>query len=110
MAAHETTVSLDAAMYLVHHVFLPPKLPGKDDFNAAHEALLVKMLRGALSEFEDHSSIDQRSVLSSIAFMLDKTRQVYDSHGHVDESKLKEAFRELREKGQFGKSSFHAIS
>lgn len=32
---------LEAALYMIHHVFLPPKLPNDDDTNAVHERILL---------------------------------------------------------------------
>ncbi|EED21984.1 conserved hypothetical protein [Talaromyces stipitatus ATCC 10500] len=100
MASQETNISPGAATYLVHHIFLPPKLPGSDDYNAAHEVWLVEMLYGALSRFKSHFSDNQRLTLASVAFMLEKVKQTHDSHGHVDEPKLKRALQELCEKAE----------
>ncbi|ORY67517.1 uncharacterized protein BCR38DRAFT_407490 [Pseudomassariella vexata] len=51
-------ISQDAFMYQVHHIFLPPKLPQKDDFDASHEQELLKNVLSAMETFKgyiDHS-------------------------------------------------------
>lgn len=100
MAAENLSISSDAALYIAHHVFLPPKLPGSNDFDGSHETLLMELLCKSLSEFKFHSAPQQRKAVAMSATMLHKMRQIHDAHGHLDESSFKIAYRELCKKGQ----------
>lgn len=47
---------MDQVTYLLHHVFLPPKLPGGDDFSADNDLALLQSVVFALEAF--HSLCD----------------------------------------------------
>ncbi|KAI6482732.1 hypothetical protein MCOR11_010877 [Pyricularia oryzae] len=44
-------LALDDLLYLVHHVFLPPKLPSGDDCSAKKEAAMLSTVHDALVDF-----------------------------------------------------------
>jgi hypothetical protein len=85
-----------AVLYMVHHVFLPPKLPQKDDFDAGFDDALLDMLSSSLQAFEHH--VDDKAVRST-RDMISNLRTMRDGSGAMDETKIKEALRGLHEKG-----------
>jgi hypothetical protein len=46
-----TPLSLEATLYLFHHIVLPPKLPQADDWKVEHENALLDMTVEALRTF-----------------------------------------------------------
>jgi hypothetical protein len=80
--------SARATEYLYHHVVLPPKLPQKDDNDAAHERSLFEMVIQALEYLlviVDESYID--TVASAIA-MIKNLRDNRDGYGDVSQVQL----------------------
>lgn len=49
------TLSPEAFEYIVHHVFLPPRLPQSDDFNHSHERQLLCVVLDASESTDDRS-------------------------------------------------------
>ncbi|KAI9824844.1 MAG: hypothetical protein M1819_000796 [Sarea resinae] len=86
-------------MYLIHHVFLLPKTPQKDDFDPNHEKILLKTTRDALQQFEATTSLDRQGVIASAGALIDNLRSVQDDSGSISEQMLEDALRELPEKG-----------
>lgn len=68
--------ALDDLLYLVHHVFLPPKLPNGDDGSPKKEAAMLSTAHDALVEFKDLVSQDQRAAVASVASMVQATISV----------------------------------
>ncbi|OKL60912.1 hypothetical protein UA08_03562 [Talaromyces atroroseus] len=99
MKAYEKDISRNAALYIAHHVFLPPKLPGSDDYSPECERILIEMLCESLSRFKSFMTDDQHNTIDSAASMLDMVKQVHDSFGHIDEAKLGSALEELCAQG-----------
>jgi len=92
--------------YLVHHIFLPPKLPQADDSNWENETILVDMIFDLLFEFENHIKDDQHALISSVIVAFDSLRAIHhevDSGGVISEEKLVNALRQLCERGKFPK-------
>ncbi|TLD19295.1 hypothetical protein PspLS_09901 [Pyricularia sp. CBS 133598] len=63
-------MALDDLLYLVHHVFLPPKLPNGDDGSPKKEAIMLSTVYDAFIDFENCVSQDQRAVVASVASMV----------------------------------------
>lgn len=102
----ETTnmgLSPEAIMYCVHHVFLPPKLPHKDDFDWNHEEVLLGITLDALVKFKDGGTNEQISVIDSVILMVANLRKVHDSSGSVgvvSESELTNMLKDLCNTGK----------
>lgn len=90
----------DAAGYLINHIFLPPKLPGADDYEPKHEKYLLDLLFEALSAYKSRMPVDHDNAIAFITSMVDRTRDIHDSHGHVNSSKLKSTLLELCDEGE----------
>jgi hypothetical protein len=91
---------MDASLYLFHHVFLPPKLPQEDDYDANCELILIDSVIHSLKEFRTLVPMHHRQVLDPVITMVARLREIHGSHGDVSEGKLKEAFQKLDAKGR----------
>ena len=60
----------DVLRYVLNHVFLPPKLPQQDDYDAEHEAALCQFVYGASLEFATFLSPSQQLQWSIVIQML----------------------------------------
>ncbi|KIW67539.1 hypothetical protein PV04_06783 [Phialophora macrospora] len=93
--------SPSAIKYMIHHMFLPPKLPCEDDSDRSHETILLRTTIDALREFKDWVIDDHHGTIDSIIGMVANLRAVSgtDSEGTVNEGQLFSALRDLPEKG-----------
>jgi hypothetical protein len=91
-------LSHDAIMYLVHHMFLPPKLPQQDDSHPDHETILLNTTISALREFSQCVTDDHHGAVDSVTDMVSTMITVmdtFDSKIIVSEWKLRNALRDL---------------
>jgi hypothetical protein len=93
-------------MYMIHHMFLPPKLPGEDDSTLDHETALLDTTLSALRDFEKWVTEDHIGTIDSVIDMVSSIARVSDGQGTVDEGKLFRALRDLVHKGR----QLHALS
>jgi hypothetical protein len=59
-----------ALLYVVHHVFSPPKLPQADDQNSTNDHFLCELTYQSAVAYRVYLPIDQRSQWNSILRML----------------------------------------
>jgi hypothetical protein len=85
--------------YLIHHIFLPPKLPGGDDSFPDHEKVLVQTILDALQEYGNSVAVDQVNIVRAVARTISSLKTVLDAEGHVDECSFSAELRALPEKG-----------
>jgi hypothetical protein len=79
--------------YLINHVFLPPKVPQEDDYNADYERLLLKVVLDALTIFKRHIPTDWLSATESVMHMVKDLENMLDNHGFINEKQLKELLK-----------------
>ena len=89
-----------AIMYLIHHIFLPPKLPHEDDFDSDYETILLDTTIDNLLKFKDCVTYDQRGIIDSVIAVVTTLRNIRDPFGAVSEGKLGNALRDLCKKGK----------
>lgn len=87
-------------MYMIHHIFLPPKLPGEDDSSPDHEIALLDITLDALRDFKKWVMEDHIGTVDSVIGMVSSMKGVSDSQGTVDEWKLSRALSDLPNKGR----------
>ena len=92
-------MTLEESLYLLHHLFLPPKIPQTDDYNAEHEYLLLERVIEALVSFKSYVSSADTVILSQIARMMVRLRKTHGPHGNVDEKQLEKVLTELPTQG-----------
>lgn len=86
---------------MIDHMFLPPKLPQKDDSSPDRERALVTITIDALEQFGDLVKEDQNGAVASVVSMVSAMRNTIDSDGTIDESKLFAVLNNLPEKGKY---------
>lgn len=88
-----------AFMYVIHHVFLPPRLPLEDDFDPQHEGILLDCISDALERFKAISGHDEELVVQTVLPMIENLISVRDVAGTISESKLQSVLRQLHDNG-----------
>lgn len=109
---NDKKIPVDAILYMFHHIFLPPKLPRKDDSSTANEEILLDTVFDSLEKFKcsfGANASDQSATVDSAIAMIANLRDVHDwgsilENGAVNENKLATALRSLSKKGEH---SFH---
>lgn len=88
-------------MYMIHHVFLPPKLPdgGKTRDLATEEQVLLRTVLETLDTFADFSNDNLDNTIKGVHSMIDKLCRLTDDRGGIHEKLLLESFTELSSKG-----------
>lgn len=86
-------------VYLVNHVFLPPKLPQQNDFDASLDANLVHVVIDSLSQFEQILSLKPHSDVGVVQAAISNLQQVRGRTGALDEVQLSAVFAQLQVNG-----------
>lgn len=91
-------------MYLIHHMFLPPKLPHADDYESKREVILLETTIDALRKFKDFVAHDQHHIVDSVTAMVTSMKTVHDpsaSKGGILQGKLEDALKNLCRQGKY---------
>ena len=75
-------LALNDILYILNHVFLPPKLPQEDDTKTDCDIALCRLVYDASVDFADFLSKPQQQQWSTVIQMLAtllKTTQVFDA-------------------------------
>lgn len=81
-----------------YHLFLPPGLPQEDDHDAFLDNALLKLVVGALRDFGDLISQEERPIVCHVSAAIDKLIQTRNTDdGVVDEEELLDALKEMSE-------------
>ncbi|CAL3967669.1 unnamed protein product [Diplocarpon coronariae] len=97
--------SEEALEYMIHHVFLPPKLPGGDDYKSHKDTALLDTTIESLVRFKGHVNKKELIAVESVLDMLMNLASARDSDGFISEEKLLTALREMGRNG--GNLSLH---
>ena len=98
-----SVLSSEAAMYLVHHIFLPPQLPHGDDFDPEYETIMLDTIIAALLKFEHYAIHEQKGLVASVITAITNLKAVsdtFDAIGGVNEDELRRALGDLHQKGR----------
>ena len=91
----------NAILYLVHHVFLPPRLPPGNDLDAGHETALLDIVADVLATFEHcitPSDTGRTKAALGAIRTLRALRQA-ELSGAIDQGELVKALADLCERG-----------
>jgi len=91
--------NIETARYMIHHVFLPPQLPQKDDCAPCLDASLVDMILSSLQKFR--SLYGCSCAIDAVASMVHNFRTVHNESGHVIQVRLEETLAQLSKDGTF---------
>ncbi|KAL2821232.1 hypothetical protein BJX63DRAFT_427905 [Aspergillus granulosus] len=94
-------MGLNRDTFVFNHVFLPPKLPAKDDCKDANDILLLDKSIQALREFQEYLPNDQADCTRDLVTMLSHLRMILDTHGSIIEAELQRALARLATEGGF---------
>ncbi|KAI6405712.1 hypothetical protein MCOR23_002529 [Pyricularia oryzae] len=99
----------DDLLYLVNHVFLPPKLPSGDDESPKQKAIMLSTVYDALVDFQDSVPQDQRAVVESVTRMLQATISVRTQDNiQLDECELNTTILDMVN-GKLGSVVLHIV-
>lgn len=85
--------------YIINHVFLPSKLPQKDDSNATKGASLVKEVLLALRSFQDSIPEQERSEWIPCIKMVGNMLEIRDHFGGLVAKKVETTLRGMVDGG-----------
>lgn len=86
-------------LYLVNHVFLPPKLPQCDDSGDEQDLVVVQELESALRAYVAHVCPEQDSVWQACIAMVSSMRSFRDASGELVPSEVEGALEKMCERG-----------
>ena len=92
------------AKYLVHHIFLPPKLPHEDDTSALREAALLDTTLRCILKFRSHVPETQRCCVESAIQLIQRLCNVHERNGDfvtISDEGLRSEFSYLCKHGWF---------
>ena len=85
--------------YIINHVFLPPKLPQKDDSDATKDSYLVEELLTALKSFQTHVPEQERLEWIPCIKMVRNMLQIRDHVGGLVAKEVKATLRGMVDGG-----------
>lgn len=95
-------MSLGESTYLLHHVFLPPKLPQSEDYNPEYEQSLLESVIRNLQKFSSLVPDEDSDILVSTANAMSCLRDICEHDGSIDQAKLKKSLGYLNDQGKSG--------
>lgn len=91
--------------YIIDHVFLPPKLPQKDDSDARKSASLIDELLAALRSLQLHISEQERSEWIPCIKMVGNMLELRDHLGGLVAENVQTSLKKMMDRGM-DKTSF----
>jgi hypothetical protein len=85
--------------YMVHHVFLPPRLPQKDDSDVGKERELDEQYLGALQSFQKLVAEEERLPWESCIRMVSKMLEMREHNGNLSAEALYMSLQNLMDRG-----------
>ena len=85
--------------YIIHHVFLPPKLPQKDDSGVEETIALIELVLAAMRLLQDLLPEHERSEWNPCMKMMRNMLELKNQSGHLIAKKLKTALRNMVDGG-----------
>ena len=85
--------------YIINHVFLPPKLPQRDDSDVTNSVCLIKQLLAALRSFQDHLPEQNRSKWTPCIKMVGNLLELQDHQGGLVATKVETMLGEMIDGG-----------
>ncbi|XMA11506.1 hypothetical protein WAI453_004297 [Rhynchosporium graminicola] len=82
--------------YIITHVFLPPKLPQKDDSNPDRDLALTEILKAALDSFQAQLPARERPRWVGLASMLSKMVELRDLSGDLLSEKIQSSLEAMK--------------
>ena len=94
-------LSHDAALYAIHHIVLPSKLPQADDYDPKHDEVLLEVVHRALDAFRALSAATEKGIIDPVIDMVSHLREIRTERGSISQEGLKGLLSRLfRKKGK----------
>jgi len=90
--------SLDL-LYTINHVFLPPKLPQKEDGEGREDEALLLECQRAWELFQPHLPLQESSNWAACSAMLRKMIEMRDSSGSMIPGKIETMLKSMSQNG-----------
>jgi hypothetical protein len=97
------TTSYGMITYLIHHMFLPPKLPHEDDYDFKYENFMLDTTIGGLWKFKKCLPHAQSQIIESAIAMVMSMKTMNEPtgvKGGVSERGLEDALKHLPTQGK----------
>lgn len=98
--AQSSELAQEEVTYLVHHVFLPSKLPNGDDFDPKYGRILLDTTIDGLVQFKNCVENDQQHTVDSVVAMITNLRDSFNLDGSVSEGNLTRVLGHLCKNGK----------
>ncbi|KAF7560418.1 hypothetical protein G7046_g3736 [Stylonectria norvegica] len=95
MPIFKSLVPLEAVRYVTNHVFLPPALPGGNDYDADNDTALVKSVHSSLKSFKKQVPKSKEKAVDLACSMVDKLCRSRDEFGFLSETNTTEVLGAL---------------
>ena len=82
-------------IYVINHVFLPPKLPQEDDSDDTKTITFIEQILAALRSFQAHVPEQERPEWIACVKMVGNTLELRDHFGGLDVEKLQRTLRKM---------------
>lgn len=99
-------LTLEANLYLFHHIFLPPKLPQADDYSPSFEINILDYVVNALRAFGSHVPSQEATIFTTITTMISRLRDICTFPDGINEKELEKALKELDQQGEMSLMNF----
>jgi len=86
-------------LYTINHVFLPPKLPQKDDEEGRDDEALLLECERAWDLFQPHLPLQESSNWAGCNTMLRKMIEMRDSSGTMVPGKIEAMIKSMSQQG-----------
>lgn len=86
--------------YLVHHIFLPTKLPGGDDSSAENETLLIGFVLDSLVRFLGEGTSEDETAIKPCVAMIKGLQISKGAQGSLSANSAQEVLRQLSSEGK----------
>ena len=86
--------------YIINHVFLPPKLPHKDDSSIEKTNALIETMLAATNLLQDHLPDQEHSEWIPCIKMMRNMLELKDKAGKLIAKKVEIALREMSHGGK----------
>lgn len=97
----------ETSLYLVHHIFLPPKLPREDDYKPEYELMLLENCVEALQQFKVYVSDSEADSIAAAVTMVTRLAHICGPNGDVDEKEFRNALTQLYTEGKSAYSNYY---
>jgi hypothetical protein len=94
-------LSLDETLYIINHLFVPPRLPLDDDQDASHDDALLQFIIASLKDFRrkiaGSASIVDAETVQRIETAISVLADSRCEENSVDETTLLQALKKMNE-------------